>query len=114
VSLTETLLAIERALAAGGADAYRRVLDPDAILIVPGMVLDRVETIAAMDASPGWDEFTMARERVVELADGAALLTYRFDGRRGDVRYAAQMGSVYVERDGGWRMIFHQQTPIGG
>jgi hypothetical protein len=71
-----------------------------------------VETIAAMDASPGWDEFRMTRERVVPLAEGAALLTYRFDGRRGDVRYAAQMASVYVERDGDWRMIFHQQTPI--
>jgi hypothetical protein len=114
VGLADTLVAIERELARGGADAYRRYLHADAVLIVPGMVLDRVETIAAMDASPGWDEFTMERERVIPLAEGAALLTYRFDGRRGEVRYAAQMGSVYVERDGEWRMIFHQQTPTTG
>ena len=113
MGLAETLVALEHELAGGGAETYRRVLDADAVLVVPGMVLDRVETVAAMDASPGWDEFTMAGERVVPLADGAALLTYRFDGRRGDVRYAAQMASVYVERDGDWRMIFHRQTPIG-
>ena len=47
------------------------------------------------------------------IADDAALLSYRFRGRRGDdFTYTALMGSVYVRRDGAWRMAFHQQTPV--
>jgi hypothetical protein len=37
-----------------------------------------------MDDNPGWDEFTISDERVLELADAAAVLTYRFSGRRGE------------------------------
>lgn len=55
------LFAIERELAAGAGDTYRRHLAPDAIMVVPGATLDRDATVEAMDASPGWDEFSSTR-----------------------------------------------------
>ena len=59
--LTQTLLALERELAEGDGDTYRRLLTDDAVVVVPGMSLTKAETAEAMD---------------------------------------------------GWRMAFHQQTPL--
>jgi hypothetical protein len=111
--LAETLLPLERALAAGSGEAYRERLADEAVVIVPGAVLDRDSTVAAMDASPGWDDFVFEGVRALPLADDAGLLTYTFSGRRGDQHYRAVLSSVYVRRDGDWRMVLHQQTPVG-
>jgi hypothetical protein len=112
MELEQRLLAYERELAGGDGDTYRARLTDDAILIVPGQALDKQTAVAVMDASAGWDAVEMQSPEVRRLAGGAALLTYRFTGRRGPSRYTALMGSVYVERDGDWRMAFHQQTPL--
>ena len=113
MSDAETLVAIEHELAAGDSDAYRRYLRDDAVVIVPSEVLDKEATIAAVESSPGWDEFSIEDETVVLLGEGAALVTYRFDGRRSDLDYAALLSSAYVRsNDGDWKLAFHQQTPI--
>ena len=40
-----------------------------------------------------------------------AILTYRARAVRGDTeRYQALVSSVYVRRDGAWKLAFHQQT----
>jgi hypothetical protein len=109
--LLDELLPLERALAAGGGDAYRARLAADAILVVPGQVLDRDGAIAAMDASPGWDAFAMEDARALALGDDAGVLTYTFTGRRGDLQYRAVLASTY-RREDGWRLVFHQQTPL--
>ncbi len=109
----EELLEIEHELAAGGGDEYRARLVDDAVVIIPGQALDRDQTAAAMDASPGWDEFRITDARVLELAPGAATLTYRFDGRRGEGEaYSALMSSTYSLTGAGWKLVLHQQTPI--
>jgi Domain of unknown function (DUF4440) len=111
--LLDTLLELEHELATGGGDTYRRLLRPDAIVIVPGQALDAEATARSIDESPGWDEVALEDGRVLELADGVALLTYRFSGRRGeDFAYAALMTSGWTRGDDGWRLAFHQQTPL--
>lgn len=113
MSDAQTLVAIEHELAAGDPDAYRRHLRDDAVVIVPAEVLDKELTIAAVEASPGWEEFSIEGETVVLLGDDAALVTYRFNGRRSDLDYAAFLSSAYVRSEGGeWKLAFHQQTPI--
>jgi len=113
IGLAETLLDIERELAGGGGSAYRRRLCEDAIVIVPGRALDKRATVAAMDASPGWDAFWMEESRSLRLGAGAAMLTYRFHGRRADLDYEAILSSTYVkDPSGAWKLAFHQQTPI--
>lgn len=111
--LADTLLPLERALAAGGGDAYRERLAEEAVIVVPGAVLDRVSCIAAMDASAGWDDFAFEGVRALPVGSDAGMLTYTFTGRRGDQTYRAVLTSVYVKRDGEWLMVLHQQTPLG-
>jgi hypothetical protein len=105
------LLRIEEELAPGGSEAYRRHLADDAVVVVPGAVLTREECIAAIAAAPEWDEHAIADARTVRLGSDSAVLTYRWESRRGADRYAAVMSSVYARRDGAWRLVLHQQTP---
>ncbi len=108
----DRLLEIEYQLAAGDGSTYRRRLREDAVIVIPGERLDKAATVAAMDASPGWDELAIEDARAVDLADDAALLTYTFRGRRDDSNYTAILASAYVRDGGDWRLVFHQQTPI--
>jgi hypothetical protein len=109
--LHEDLLSIEHQLAGATADAYRRHLADDAVVIVPGAVLDRDGCIAAIDASPGWDAFEITGARTLPVGSDGAVLTYHWHARRADDVYQATMSSVYTRRDGAWRLLLHQQTP---
>jgi hypothetical protein len=111
VTLHDELLEIEHELAAGSADAYRRHLADEAIMVLPNGVLDRDACIAAIEASAAWDALEISDARTLPLGEDGAILTYAWRSRRGDVSYAALMTSVYVHRDGGWRLVLHQQTP---
>jgi hypothetical protein len=111
--LRDTLLEIERALGGGTGDAYRRHLTDDAVVVVPGAAITREQCAFAIDATPGWDSFEISSERVVQLTDESALLTYRWSSRRGDDTYEALMSSVYVKQPSGdWKLALHQQTPV--
>jgi hypothetical protein len=113
MDVSETLFALELELANGNGDTYRRLLTDDAVVVVPGARMTKAQTVDAMDGSPGWDDICLADERSVRLTDAAVLLTYHFTGRRGDeFEYVALMASIYVTTDDGWRMAFHQQTPL--
>jgi hypothetical protein len=107
----DELLRIEEELGAGPGEPYRRHLAGEALVVVPGAVLDREACAAAMDAAPAWDERSIEDARTVEIARDAFLLTYRWRSRRGDLVYEASMSSVYARRDGRWQLILHQQTP---
>lgn len=109
----ESIWTIERDLADGRGDAYDRHLAAEAIVVVPGMTLDKAATVEAMDASPGWDEWSFDQETTRELGDDALILSYRFDGRRGETTYAAVLSSVYRrDDDRGPKLVLHQQTPL--
>ena len=110
--LRDELLSIECALGGGTGEAYRAHLTEDAIVVVPGAAISREQCALAIDATPGWDEFTLSDERVVSLGADSALLTYRWRSSRGDESYEALMSSVYVRRDGEWKLALHQQTPV--
>ena len=109
----QELLEIEHALATGGGDEYREHLADDAIVIIPAQALDKGETVAAMERSPGWDEVEISEPHVRQIRDDAAVLTYSFRGRRGtDQAYGALMSSAYARDNGTWKLVLHQQTPL--
>jgi hypothetical protein len=115
MAMREELLGIENALAGGRGDEYRTHLAEDAVVIIPGQALSKDDTVAAMDQSPGWDEFSINEPRVLEVGDDGAVLTYRFAGRRGDDEtYEALMSSAYSKGNGAWKLVLHQQTPLEG
>lgn len=108
MGLGDELMAIERRLAEGGGDEYREVLDDDAIVIIPGAVLDKGACVAAMDESPGWDRIDLGDPRLLE-GDGSATVVYAFTGVRGDSTYRATLASTY--RLPQRTLLLHQQTP---
>ena len=111
--LHDQLLQIERTLGGGRGEDYRAHLTDDAVVVVPGAAITREQAAQAIDATPGWDEFEITDDRLVELTPGSALITYRWSSSRGDETYEALMSSVYVKQpDGEWKLALHQQTPV--
>jgi hypothetical protein len=115
-ALLAALVALERegwqALVDGTAAAfYERVLAPDALLVVPGTVLDGATWLGSLDG-PAWATFTIDDERVVVLTSECAALVYRATAqRRGEPTYHALVTSTYRRDGGAWRLVLHQQTP---
>ncbi|ROR72997.1 nuclear transport factor 2 family protein [Bogoriella caseilytica] len=108
--LTE-LLKRERLLATGDGDRYRAMCAPEAIFVLPGMVLNLEQCAAAMDDSPGWDTISITDGQLVPINDGAEAVAYTFEGRRGETTYRASLTSVY-RTDGEPVLLLHQHTPL--
>ncbi len=88
---------------------------PDGLLVFPEPpgVLDYPATIAAVEASAPWSDVRLTNARVVTPAADAAALTYRAVAHRdGSGEYCALVTTVYARRDGHWRLVLHQQTPL--
>jgi Domain of unknown function (DUF4440) len=115
--LLAELLSLERqgaeALTSGGAASfYGALLTDDALMVVPGFIVDKAMFVQSVDSEASWTSFTVAEPRLTSLTPDAAILVYRARGRRtGRPDYVALMSSVYVKRDGQWRLVHHQQTP---
>lgn len=97
----------------GGA-FYRDYLTDDALMVFPFGVLAKDRTIEAIEAAPPWASYRLEEPRIVQLTDSSAIVTYRATARRegAETAYSALMSSVYVNRDGAWKLAFHQQTPL--
>lgn len=120
MATTDDLIALEHAgwdaLATSGdaaADHYAAALARQVLVVLPGgmTIDDREEVVRSMSGAP-WDDYRLGDERVVELGDGVAVLTYRGSARRADHTYEALFTSVYVTEDSAWKLALHQQTPI--
>jgi hypothetical protein len=95
-----------------GADFYREVLDGEVVMLLPGglRLADREAIIESMGGPP-WSAHHLEEIHEHRPTPDTALVTYGVVARRGDVEYSALVSSLYVRRELGWRMAFHQQTP---
>lgn len=103
--------------AAGNGEFYREAFTDEGLMVLPfaSGVFDKETSIASVDAASPWERFSIEEPRVIELGEGVAALVYRAEGiRSGSAPYRALISSVYVFRDGAWRLALHQQTPIDG
>lgn len=113
-----TPLALEqqgvRALTSGNAaEFYRQCLTDDALMVVPGFIIDKRTFLEAIEKEGPWSTFRVDDPRVIELAPGCVVVLYRATGHReGRPEYVALMSSVYVLRGGSWKLAYHQQTPV--
>ena len=119
MTLEQTLIDLERAgwealsKPGEGARFYDEQLTEDALMVFGFGLLDRAGAIEAMASAPPWSTFRIEEPRVVELGDGAAVLTYLATAQReGDEEYVGRTTSVYTRANGAWRMALHQQTPV--
>ena len=115
----ENLVSIERNLWTNNAVFYQNNLTDDCLLVFPETgVIDRDTAVDAIrkenEESRRWAEVDFSSIRKLRLADDVALVTYRVTARweREKFATAALASSLYIKRDGTWKLAFHQQTPI--
>jgi hypothetical protein len=116
MSEADRLMSLERqgwgALSRGeGRDFYGDVLADDAVIVVPGAVLDKRQTLASWDDVAPWQWYDLVWRDVLDLHD-AAIVIYDVTARRPlEPPYRATISSTYARRPAGWQLVMHQQTP---
>ncbi|MGN6203927.1 nuclear transport factor 2 family protein [Humibacter sp.] len=118
--LLQTLLDLERAgwdsLCESRGDAfYGRIMTDDAVMVLAnGEVMDRDAVVASLGQAPPWSTYELADVRLMRVGIDGAALVYRGTARRepSGPAFTALMSSVYLRRDGEWRLALYQQTPI--
>lgn len=115
--LDDQLLNIEEQFWKAGADFYRQHLTDDALMAFaePAGVLTRDTAIQAISTSPRWSAVSFQEVHVLQPTADTAILSYQATAHREGKAssYSARVASIYVNRDGAWKLIFHQQTPSG-
>jgi hypothetical protein len=116
MSVQNEILAKEQSLWSGGALEYRRALDGDCLIAFVEMagVQSRDQIAEMAGKGERWQDVDIEVEGLLEPTKDVTILTYRVSAVKGNAGepYKARVSSGYVKRDGDWRMMFHQQTPL--
>ena len=113
-----TLLDLERqgwdSLCDGTGDAfYGRLMTEDAVMaLANGQLMDRATVIAALAQAPPWRTYEISDVRFVDTGPDSGALVYIGSayGEAQEPAFVGAMSSVYVRRDGEWRLALYQQT----
>jgi hypothetical protein len=113
------LLNVERRLWTNDAAFYRDNLTEDCVLVFAETgVISKDIAVEAIhkenEEDRRWAEVEFDDIRKSVLAGDVALLSYRVKARWEHETFAisALASSLYVKRDGAWKLAFHQQTPV--
>ncbi len=116
--LIDDLFDIERGFWLEGEEYFLRHVDEKCLLAVPQMgemhgVKSR-EEIAATATMPGrWRDLKISSRHVARPVPDLAIVSYRAEVMRGDGEpYAALVSSAYARRPDGWKLAFHQHSPV--
>jgi len=119
MELAQQLLDIERKLWTNNAAFYHSHLIDESLLVFPETgVITRSVAVDAMVAEHAegrrWAEVPCDDVRSMRLTDEAALVTDKVAARwaHEEAKNVALASSVYVKRDGAWKLAFYQQTPL--
>lgn len=118
MSIEDDLFRIEEGFWLSGKEHFLEHLDDQCLLAFPQMgemhgVHSR-ETVAATATMPNrWRDLRMENRHLLRPIDGLAVISYRAEVKRADGEpYAALVSSAYVQREGGWKLAFHQHSPV--
>jgi hypothetical protein len=117
-SLQDDLFAIEQGFWLGDQAFFRDHVDDRCLLAFPTMpdfhgVHSREEVAATASQPNRWRDLKMSSRAMVRPSDQVAIVSYRAEATRADGQpYAALIGSAYVRRDDGWKLAFHQHSPL--
>lgn len=115
MTTTQDLIAIERNFWTQGQKFYRDNVDEECLVAFPQMakVLSNADVAATVKDDERWRNVEIKSKGLVEPASDLAILTYEASATRHDgTPYKALVSSGYVKRQNGWKMAFHQQTPL--
>lgn len=114
--LEDVLFGLEEQFWLKGAEHYAGNLSPAAVMVFPDPagVLVKDEIQRSVVGISRWSHVALEEHRLMELNDGAALVTYKATARRdGEGKpYTARASSAYVHDGRRWKLAFHQQTPL--
>jgi hypothetical protein len=118
MALDKQLMDIERKLWSNNALFYKDHLIEETLLVFPEIgVITRdiaVDAILAENAEDRrWAEVQFDEVRSLQLTEDVTVLTYRVAARweHEESKSSALASSVYIKRNGVWKLAFHQQTP---
>ncbi|MEV4703120.1 nuclear transport factor 2 family protein [Actinoplanes sp. NPDC049316] len=94
-----------------GRAFYEVMLADDAVVVVPGALLDKAQTLASWDGVPPWEWYDLVKRHVAHLGEAVVVVYDVTACRRLQTPYRATASSTYVPHPDGWRLMLHQQTP---
>lgn len=105
---------MEESFWTSGADNARATTATNAVMVFPYPpgILQGDQIWTHLRQRTGWRSVIMAERRVTRSRD-IAILTYRVSAEKPDVPiYKALCASTYLDDDGKWMRISHQQTLV--
>ena len=118
MALETDLFRIEQGFWLSGSDHFLAHLDAQCLLAFPQAgemhgVRSRETVAATATAANRWRDLEITDRALLEIADDVALISYRAQVTRADgAPYAALVSSAYARRDDGWKLCFHQHSPV--
>ena len=113
MNVRDDLFAMERKLWSGGKAEYQRTLDEKCLIAFTEMAgVSSRDEIADQAGANRWQDLEITVEGFLQPTDDVAILTYHASAEAKGEPYEARVSSGYVRRNGGWKMMFHQQTPL--
>lgn len=93
---------------------YSSLLTEDAVMLFPGgMRIEEKEKILESLGAQPWASFRLEEPRVLPLSESSGVVVYRIVAQReGSSPYEALISSTYSLREGNWKLVLHQQTPV--
>ena len=118
--LESELFDIEQGFWLSGKEHFLEYVDKECLLAFPQMgemhgVFSRERVAATATTSNRWRHLRLTERHILQPNEGTAIISYRADVTRADGEpYSALVSSVYVKGKEGWKMAFHQHSPIEG
>jgi hypothetical protein len=119
MDLEAHLVGIEKRLWTNDPVFYAAALVEEALLVFPETgVITRDAAVDAIRVENAegrrWAEVHFHDVRTLRASDEAAVLVYRVTARweNEETAISALASSVYVHRQGEWKLILHQQSPL--
>jgi hypothetical protein len=116
MALDQDLLTLEKGFWTEGGDYYRDHVDDECLVAFEGMAgVHSNEEIAGMNPGAGnWTGARLEEKGLIKTSEDSVILTYEARATKKDgTPHHALCSTGYVKHDGEWKMVFHQQTPIG-
>ena len=113
----DDLFCIEEGFWLRGSEHFLEHVDAKCLLAFPQTgemhgVFQREKIAATATPSNRWRDLTMSNRQVLSLGE-FAIVSYKAEVTRADGEpYAALISSGYVRRDAGWKLVFHQHSPL--
>lgn len=118
MTIEATLFGIEQGFWLEGEAYFLAHVDERCLLAFPQAgemhgVHSRGAVAATATSANRWRDLTMRDRHLLHDGGDFAVISYRAEVTRADGEsYAALVSSAYVRRTAGWKLAFHQHSPV--